>query len=421
MRVLVVGQGGREHALVRALHLSPSVTEVHAAPGSDGMRAQALVHPEVLESDVDGLVRLGLRLRIDLVVVGPEGPLVLGLSDALRKNGFVVFGPSQQASMLEGSKIFAKEFLQEHFIPTARSVVVDSVAATLREARNFDPPWVLKADGLAAGKGVSLHDTLDGLKSAGEALFDRKELGEAGKKALLEEFMPGYELSYLVLTNGKSYETLPVAQDHKRLLDGDRGPNTGGMGCVAPIRLKPALEQEIRTKIMSPLMAGFQIRGFDYRGVLYVGLMVNERGPRVVEFNCRFGDPETQVILPLLDGDWGQVLMQIGRGVLPERIRWRPLHAACVVMASEGYPHHPVRGSVIKGDLGEISPSCYVLHAGARQQSNVWTTAGGRVLNAVGLGSTLPEALGNAYSASDQISWSGLQKRMDIGKQQIGQ
>jgi phosphoribosylamine--glycine ligase len=415
MRVLVVGQGAREHAIIHALHLSPAVGQIHVAPGSDGMQRLAICHPHILDNDIDGQVQLAIQLRVDLVIVGPERPLVLGLTDRLREKGIAVFGPSKEAAQLEGSKVYAKEFLQEHFVPTARSHVVTTVEETLAAAEEYEAPWVLKADGLAAGKGVTINHTLKELKNSAERLFEKRELGEAGSKALLEEYMPGYELSYLILTNGKSYQSLPVAQDHKRLSDGDRGPNTGGMGAIAPIALAPALESEIRTKIMSPIMAGLQIKQLAYRGVLYVGLMVTPQGVRVVEFNCRFGDPETQVQLPLLDGDWAKVFLEIANGGLPSELRWRPLHSACVVLASRGYPEAPAKGDEIVGDSLRSTPSAYFLHAGTRLESGVWKTAGGRVISCVGLGSSREESLVHAYELARQLSWNGMQYRKDIG------
>lgn len=416
MRVLVVGQGAREHAIIHALHLSPTVSQIHVAPGSDGMQRLAICHPTVLDNDIEGQVSLALQLRVDLVVVGPERPLVLGLTDRLREKGIAVFGPSKEAARLEGSKVYAKEFLQEHFVPTARSHVVTSVSETLEAAKSYEAPWVLKADGLAAGKGVTINRTLDELKDSAERLFVKRELGEAGSKALLEEFMPGYELSYLILTNGKSYQSLPVAQDHKRLGDGDRGPNTGGMGSIAPIALAPGLESEIRTKIMAPIMAGLQIKQLAYRGVLYVGLMVTQQGVRVVEFNCRFGDPETQVQLPLLEGDWARIFQEIASGGLPSDLRWRPLHSACVVLAARGYPEAVAKGDEISGDSLLSTPSAYFLHAGTRLDEGTWKTAGGRVISCVGLGSSREESLAHAYELAGQLSWSGMQYRKDIGR-----
>lgn len=416
MKVLVVGQGGREHALVRALNNSPSVEEVHALPGSDGISAEARCHRDCDWKDTNALLDLIKSNGIDLVVVGPEDPLVSGIADPLREQGIAVFGPSREAAQLEGSKIFCKEFLNEAGVPTARSVVVSSVDATRAAATMFSPPYVLKADGLAAGKGVFVCPTLDELLSAARAIFDEKTLGKAGERALLEEYQPGYEISYLVLTDGERFEPLPLAQDHKRLQDGDTGPNTGGMGVVAPVALDDSLRERIDKEVLEPTMANFKKRGFVYRGVLFVGLMMTSQGPRVLEFNTRFGDPETQAIMPLLDGDWGVVFKETAEGRLP-KLKWKSMASCCVVLAAEGYPASPVKGVSIEGlDRADVGEKRYFLHAGTRRESNgQWVTAGGRVLNAIGLGGDINEAITNAYQLANQVSWPGMQMRTDIG------
>ncbi len=416
MKALVIGQGGREHALVRALKNSPSVKEVHALPGNDGMAVEAQCHRNADWKNTDALLDLIKSNGIDLVVVGPEDPLVAGIADPLRAEGIAVVGPSREAAQLEGSKIFCKEFLVEAGVPTARSVVVSSVDATRAAATMFTPPYVLKADGLAAGKGVFVCPTLDDLLSSARSIFDDKSLGKAGERALLEEFQPGYEVSYLILTDGERFEPLPFAQDHKRLRDGDMGPNTGGMGVVAPVAIDENLRARIDKEVIEPTMANFKKRGFVYRGVLFVGLMITSQGPRVLEFNTRFGDPETQAILPLLDGDWGLVFKELAEGRLP-KLKWKPIASCCVALAAEGYPGTPVKGVVIEGleraDLGE---SRYFLHAGTRREANgQWVTAGGRVLNAIGLGGNIHEAIANAYQLASQVSWPGMQMRTDIG------
>lgn len=419
MNVLVVGQGGREHALVRALRMSSSVEKVHALPGSAGMALDAHCHDLAWEN-FDLVHQLIQREAIDLVVVGPEVPLAGGLSDALRAKGVLVFGPSREAAQLESSKIYSKEFMVEAGVATARFEVVASVEETKAAAARFKPPFVLKADGLAAGKGVFICKTEDELMAAAHSLFVEHSLGEAGARALMEEFQPGYEISYLILTNGEDFEPLVLAQDHKRLLDGDEGPNTGGMGVVAPVAIDESLRGRIDSEVIDKVVAHLSRRGLLYRGILYVGLMITENGPSVLEFNVRFGDPEAQALLPLLDGDWGQVFKTVAEGTAVPELQWRELASACIVLAAEGYPDHPVRGVKIEG-LEATSASgpdqtSYFLHAGTQKDAEKgWVTAGGRVLNAVGLGANLREAIDQAYRQAEKAKWHGRQMRHDVG------
>lgn len=421
MRVLVIGQGGREHAIIRGLKLSPAVTEIHAIPGGPGLRRDAVCHNFSL-SDSAALQRFARQTEISLVVVGPEAPLAEGIADVFRGLGIPVFGPNAYAAQLEASKVFAKEFMVRAGIPTARSFTVASVRETLEKAERFSPPYVLKADGLAAGKGVSINEDLAALKDSAEKLFERKIFGDAGAKALLEEFEPGWELSYLILTNGEEFEPLPFSQDHKRLMDGDKGPNTGGMGTVAPMKIDRELHERIDREIVRPCLKAIEADGrMIYRGVLFIGLMMTERGPKVIEFNVRFGDPETQVILPLLDGDWAEALLSVAQGEMP-KLHWKPLNSACVVMAAEGYPDQPKKGVSITGDVFAETPSSYFLHAGTAHDAALhWVTGGGRVLNAVGLGSSLDEALKNSYRQAARVSWPGMRMRKDIGQKALKQ
>lgn len=414
MRFLVLGQGGREHALVRALKFSPSVTEVHASPGSEGISQEAVCH-KVDFSDAKAVEQFIKKYQFDCVVIGPENYLVQGVGDQIRALGVEVVGPSTIAAQLEGSKIFAKEFMVRAGVPTSAFEVVDNVADTLRAAQKFTPPYVLKADGLAAGKGVFLCATLPELKAAAESLFEQKSLGVAGQRALLEQFQEGYELSYLVLTNGSQHEALPIAQDHKRLSDGDEGPNTGGMGVVGPMVIDQSLRELIETSIVQPSVRNLQGSGLLYRGVLYIGVMVTPKGPTVLEYNVRFGDPEAQIILPLLDGDWGYVFSRLAHGEMAP-LKWKNMQMACVVQAAPGYPDAPEKNVVIEGDLGWQSPSSYFLHAGtAKNERGQWVTNGGRVLNAVGMGSSRAEALKAAYAQAKHVAWKGMQMRTDIG------
>jgi phosphoribosylamine--glycine ligase len=413
MKILVIGQGGREHALVRAFAMSPSVSEVHVLPGSDGMSKEALCH-SIDWRDFEAVVQFCVKNEISFVFVGPEDPLVSGLCDFLRERGILAVGPSKEAAQLEGSKVFAKHFMQDAKIPTAFFEEVYSVNDVVRLSGRFTPPYVLKADGLAAGKGVFICKTLDELKMCAEDLFDRQTLGAAGAKAILEQYTPGWELSYLIVTNGTEFQTLPLSQDHKRLLDGDEGPNTGGMGTVAPVKISEELQSQIEEKIIKPTLQQLQQRHFIYRGVLYFGLMINEKGPSLLEYNCRFGDPETQVILPLLDGDIGHVFREVALGKCPP-LKTKNIFASCVVMAAPGYPNLPEKGVQIEGDIESQSNSSYFIHAGTKATNHTWTTNGGRVLCALGLGSTLQESLLLAYTQSNKVKWRGLQKRHDIG------
>lgn len=415
MRFLVLGSGGREHAIVRALKNSLSVSEVHASPGSRGISADAICHKVDL-TDEKALTSFLKKYSYDCVVVGPETYLAAGVSDVIRAAGVPVVGPSQVAAQLEASKIFCKKFMLEAGVPTAHFEVVESVQATLDLAPQFTPPYVLKADGLAAGKGVVICKNIEELRAAAEDFFDKKVFGIAGSKALLEQFQPGYEISYLILTNGTDYQSLPLAQDHKRLGDGDTGLNTGGMGTVAPYKIDQKLQEQIRELVLEPSVKHLGGSGMLYRGVLFIGLMITPAGPQVLEYNVRFGDPETQSILPLLDGDWGVVFKALSEGTMMP-LKWKPLNVACVVMAAPGYPETVEKDVVIEGDLNAQSASSYFLHAGTdKNHDGKWVTSGGRVLNAIGIGSSPQEAIRQAYAQSEKVRWRGLQKRTDIGK-----
>lgn len=416
MRILVIGQGGREHALIRALYFSPSTTEVHVAPGNPGM-SQAINH-SINISDKAQVISLCKKFNFDLVVIGPEQPLVDGLADDLRRAGILVFGPSANAAQLEGSKIFTKNFLSTAGVPTAAFKVVTSVAESLAAAPGFTPPYVLKADGLAGGKGVVICPQLDDLKKAAEDLFDKKILGTAGSRAILEQFMPGYELSFFVLTNGSQFEVMPLAQDHKRIGDGDTGPNTGGMGTVAPIPIPDGDYRRIIETIVAPTVKHLGESHLFYRGVLFIGIMMTSSGPSVIEFNVRFGDPEAQVLLPLLEGDWAQVMISIAKGEI-RRLKWKSISTACVVMAAENYPQAPVKGSPIEGDVMAQTSSSYILHAGTDKKDDKWVVSGGRVLGVVGIGSTLREAIKKSYDLAETVRWKGVQMRRDIGKKYL--
>lgn len=413
MKVVVFGNGGREHALVRELKNSSRVTEVHAIPGSDGIAHEALCH-NVDPKDFTAVGSVLKRFKFDLAVIGPEALLDIGIVDFLKQQGVLVVGPNQEGARLESSKIFAKKFMLDSGVPTAKFKVVNSVESLMKEAVTFKPPYVLKVDGLAAGKGVFICKDLNELKACAEDVFNAKKFGSAGREALLEEFQEGYELSCLVLTNGQDFEILPLMQDHKRLQDGNQGPNTGGMGVVGPLPIDEALRVQIRDKIVVPSVRGLGRMGFDFKGVLFIGIMVTPHGPSVLEYNVRFGDPEAQAILPLLSGDWANVFFDLSKGEL-KPLAWKPLYSACVVMAAPGYPDDPKKGVRIEGNLSAETPSSYFLHAGTKYGQSIWTTNGGRVINAIGIGTSQREALDKAYAQASELSWTGLQMRKDIG------
>lgn len=417
MKILVIGQGGREHALIHAFARCASVSQLHAIPGSDGIAREALCH-DIDWRDFEKIASFCSKNDISYVFIGPEDPLVSGLSDFLRERGILVIGPSQESAQLEGSKIFAKKFMLESKVPTSFFEIVSSVEDVIRVSGRFDPPYVLKADGLAAGKGVFICKDLQELKSAAQNIFEYKSLGAAGREAILEQFTPGWELSYLVLTNGDEFQELPLAQDHKRLMENDDGPNTGGMGAIAPLKISDELNSEIKQKIILPTLKLMKEKNFLYRGVLYFGLMINPKGPSVLEFNCRFGDPETQVILPLIDQDIALVFKELSQGRLSP-IKFKNMHSSCIVMASPQYPVSSTKGLKIEGDIFYETPSSYFIHAGTKKENLTWYTHGGRVLCAVGLGSNLAESLKFAYAQAEKVNWQGLQKRMDIGKKAL--
>ena len=422
MRILVIGQGGREHAIIKSLKKSPTVEKIHVIPGNPGMQREASCHSLSYDSrseqDLQKLFDFCKNEKISLVVIGPEDPLVHGLSDRLREKNILVFGPSQEAAQLEGSKIFAKQFMNEAGIPTAHYVIVESVQETLDATIHFTPPYVLKAEGLAAGKGVFICKDLQELQQSAELLFDKKIFGANGERALLEQFFSGWEMSFFVFTNGHEYRELPIAQDHKRLLDQNKGPNTGGMGTVAPLQIDLQLKEKIIQQIVEPTVRQLDHHLMIYRGVIFFGLMITPQGPLLLEYNTRFGDPETQVLLPLIDGDTATIFYQIAQGLMPE-IKINSQCATCVIGAAENYPDNPVKGTRIEGDLFHSQPNEYVIAAGVAQQHDEYVTQGGRVLGFVGLGSTPEESRQRAYALSQKIHWRGQQIRQDIGDYQF--
>jgi len=421
MKVLVIGGGGREHALVWKLRQSASVEKVWCAPGNGGISTAAeCVAADA--GDVSALLTLAGKLSPDLTVVGPELPLVNGLTDAFRQHKRAVVGPSQQAAQLEGSKIFAKEFLLRHNIPTAEMVgSYDSPGAAYSALCSVDWPVVIKAEGLCAGKGVFLAEDPDAATGFIERVMEKNELGEGGKRILLEETLEGDELSFILLTDGEHSASLVPTRDHKRAFDNNQGPNTGGMGAYSSDELlPPALRQTIQTTIVEPTLQGLAKDGLHYQGFLYVGLMLTKQGPKVLEFNCRLGDPETQAIAARMDFDLAEVLSDVAAGKLnPAKLKWRPGASACVVLASGGYPGKFETGKEIKG-LAEAAlvPDVKVLHAGTRRQGDAIVTSGGRVLGLTATGDTLAAALQKAYQATAKIHFDGMHYRKDIGRHQ---
>jgi len=418
VKILVIGGGGREHALVWKLRESSRVDKIWCAPGNGGIAADATCVP-VEASDVPGLLALAEKLRPDLTVIGPELPLVHGLADSLRARNLAVVGPSQVAAQLEGSKIFSKHFLARHSIPTAEMygefTLPDEAYAALSSVRY---PVVVKADGVCAGKGVLLAQTESEAKDFVTRAMLVQEFGAAGKRILLEEALEGDELSFIIVTEGDKYAVLAPTRDHKRAFDKSRGPNTGGMGAYSTDDLMSTeLRAAIENNIVQPSLRGLVSDGIRYQGFLYVGLMLTQDGPKVLEFNCRLGDPETQAILARVDFDLAQALMNLAaRRFDPEEWKWKSGASACIVIASGGYPGRFETGRIIHG-LTDFDPSSGVkiLHAGTRKQGEVMVTSGGRVLGVTSFAVKLEDALANAYNAAAKIRFEGMHYRSDIG------
>ena len=423
MRILVVGSGAREHALVWKLTGERGVAAVVCAPGNPGIASIA----RCIAADPSAptaLLAIAEREQIDLTVIGPEVPLSRGVADLFTAHHRPIVGPSRAAAALESSKAFAKAFMARHDVPTARFRVCESADEALSAlARGeFVPPVVIKADGLAAGKGVVIAEDRASAETAiRDAMLERR-FGPAGERIVLEEFMTGHEASYFVLTDGRSAMPLASAQDHKRIFEDDRGPNTGGMGAFAPSPLvTPEIERRVLDTIVKPVLAGMRAEGSPFVGFLYVGLMLTASGPRVVEFNVRFGDPEAQVVLPMLDEDLSTLLWATAASALPERpARFRPEPHVGIVLASAGYPESSDPGRVIAGleDAARVR-GALVFHAGTAKRDDYLVTAGGRVLTVVGRGATHREAIDAAYEAAGKIHFEGMQFRRDIGRKAL--
>jgi phosphoribosylamine--glycine ligase len=415
MKILVLGSGGREHALVWKLRQSPHVTAIYCAPGNAGIADLATCVP-IKIGEHAALVKFAQDEKIDLTVVGPDDALAAGIVDVFQSHGLRIFGPTQRAARLESSKVFAKEFMERHGLPTARSGSFSSSAEALTFARKMPCPLVVKADGLALGKGVIIAQTQEEAATAIREIMDERKFGDAGSRVVIEEFLVGEECSIHALVDGKSYLLFPTAQDHKRALDGDQGLNTGGMGTFSPAAklVTPAMEERIHNEILKPFIAGLARDGLEFRGMLFPGLMITAEGPKLLEFNCRFGDPETQVLLTRLESDLVDLFAATIEGRLAEvQAKWKPQAAVCVILASGGYPGSYASGKAITG-LEAMPGEITVFHAGTKRDGDSTVTAGGRVLGVTALASDLAAAREKAYAAVEQIGFEGRQFRRDI-------
>lgn len=422
MKVLVIGGGAREHALCWKLRQSPLLTELYCAPGNPGIAAVADRVPLAAE-EVQRIADFATEMKIDLTVVGPELPLTLGIADELANRGLAVFGPTQRAAEIEGSKVFAKQFMDRHGIPTAPFAIVADVDSARAEARRFGFPVVLKADGLASGKGVLIVEDEAGLEEALQALFAERRFGSSADRVLVEAFLPGDEVSFMALCDGERVLPLAPARDYKRIGDGDTGPNTGGMGAHSPSGgLSAEAAAEVVETVMRPAVAGLAAEGRPFTGVLYAGLMITAEGPRVLEFNARFGDPEAQVLLMRLEDDLLPVLAAGAAGRFDSRrLSFRREAAACIVLASPGYPGRPLQGEAIRGlDRAAALPGVEIFHAGTAllegETGGELVSAGGRVLSVCAVAPDLTGALERAYAAVGEVDWPGKVYRRDIGR-----
>ena len=421
LRILVVGSGGREHALVWKLAQSTRAGKIFCAPGNAGIAAQAECVP-IVETDLNALADFAQQQAIDLTVVGPEAALAAGIVDVFQQRGLRVFGPTRGAALLETSKVWCKHFLTKHGLPTGCYISSDDAEEALSYVETQEPPIVVKADGLAAGKGVTIAQTVEEAKAAIRAAMVEKVFGESGRRIIIEEYLRGPEVSVEAICDGKNLYPLPPAQDHKRVFDNDEGPNTGGMGCYSPV---PALTDELFEQaieqIMRPTLKAMVAEGRPYVGCLYAGLVITDQGLQVLEYNCRFGDPETQVVLPTMNGDLLDLIEAATEGALPAVPPEQTGAAVCVVMASGGYPGKYETGKLIRGlEEAAAMPEVMVFHANTKKTEEGIVTAGGRVLGITGMGSALPQAIERAYQAVECISFDGGHYRRDIGRRAAG-
>ncbi len=412
MNVAILGSGGREHALLKALSQSSKVEKIVCVPGSDGIALEFECKNISLEAENE-LIEFFNNEKVEFVIIGPEDPLVSGLADTLRKNGFKVFGPGAEGARLEGSKIYSKNFMRAANIPTAGFAIARTKLESMQCYKNFKFPLVVKADVLAAGKGVYICQSEAEYFAAIEVIFDQKKFGVS--EVLIEEYISGWELSYICITNGLDYQVCPLTQDHKALRDAGVGPNTGGMGVFGPVDIGKELEDKINSTIVEPTLKELRQRKIDFSGALFIGLMIENQNPYVLEYNVRFGDPETQIIMPLIDGDIFEILYSSVVGPLMTVKKKKDVYAACVVLAAEGYPDNALKGSKI--ELLDLSQNLeqYFIFSGVKSLANKLVVNGGRVMGAVGIGNSKTDAIDKAYAQSEKVIWKGLQKRSDIG------
>lgn len=416
MRILVVGKGGREHALVWKLSQSNNVDRIFVAPGNAGIAGLAETVPMDV-TDLSGLADFAQKNNIGLTVVGPELPLTMGIVDVFEERGLRIFGPNKEAAEIEGSKAFAKNFMDKYHIPTARFRVFESHLEAIDFSTSAVYPLVIKADGLAAGKGTVIVNNEDEARARIEEIMVERVFGEAGSRLLIEEFMEGEEVTVMALTDGERVIPMLSSQDHKRIGEGDTGLNTGGMGAYAPTTIiNERMMGQILDEILEPTVRGLAQQGRKYTGVLYTGLIITDRGPKVLEYNCRFGDPETQAVLPLLQSDLAQIFSDIADGYLNiDEIVWKDAFAACVVLASRGYPATSEKGIAISGLNNAGEDDCILFHAGTTISDGNYVTDGGRVLGVTAVGKNLNAALAAAYDRIGKIAFDGMQYRRDIG------
>ena len=415
MKVLVIGSGGREHAIAYALNKSEKVSEVHAIPGNPGISEIGVCHPGSVE-DLEGILKFVEENNIDFTVIGPEVPLCMGLADLLESKGHKVFGPVKKAAQLEGSKAFSKDFMVKHNIPTAKYKEANSYDEAVAYLEEFSYPVVVKADGLAAGKGVVICEKYEEAIEALKDIMVDKSLSNAGNKVVLEEFLTGFECSLLCFTDGETIVPMVSAKDHKQIYDNNVGPNTGGMGTISPNPFMPeGMDEVLKEDILKPFIQGLKEEDMDFRGVIFIGLMIENGKAKVLEFNVRFGDPETQSILLRLDSDLFDIMMACSEKKLKNiNVKWKDLHSGCLVLASKGYPGKYEKGKVISG-LKDVNDDIVIFHAGTKFDGDNVVTNGGRVLNICALGKDLEEVREKIYSASNAVCFDGKYCRKDIG------
>jgi phosphoribosylamine--glycine ligase len=417
MKVLVIGSGGREHALVWKLKKSKKVSKLFCAPGNGGI-SQLARCINIKADNFKGLVDFAVRNKIDLTVVGPEAPLAMGIVDEFQKRKLKIFGPNKTAAQLESSKVFAKEFMRKYHIPTAPFKVFSNPAEAIGFCKAVQFPVVIKADGLAGGKGAIVVRNIKQATSTIEQMMVKQVFGKSGERVIVESFLEGQEVSVMALTDGRVFRQFLSSQDHKQVYDGDKGPNTGGMGAYCPTRLtSEEVMEEIVEHILAPTVKGLREEKISFKGVLYAGLMITPFGPKVLEFNCRFGDPEAQVVLPLLRSDLFDLLMAVVNGNLGSmpKFQWLRESAACVIMAPKGYPGKHATGVRISGLKDYSQNGCFIFHAGTALKGEEWVTTGGRVLGVTGVDRDLKSALDRAYQVVNKIKFVGAMYRRDIG------